>query len=378
MRQQSHGFPERDAMHERPEQNVGGERGPDLGADRTQEIPVIGRRPAAGSGVPGAVASPPRDDARPGVRSPRPPHLRERAARVAPGWLAVASAVLATLGCLWLGVLSSEWYVPGLNSRTGAASSSAATSALRAGASLCLAFACFATLGLTWGGDGTATVLRRRRGYRGTYRGTGLVWVPPWLRRRRVDVRLRHWRTEGIRAVDGDGIELSAAILVVWQVRDTARAVFGVADHETYLTAVVEAAVVKVLATMPCHAFGAGEPSLRDSEWLSARLTTAVAADCRAVGLDVYSVQPSRIDYAPDMAAAMRRQQIFSLDARLREAVADNLVDTVHDTVERLADRNMVHLDDRQRGKLVCDLAVAFYAARGSAPLLAKEPPSPP
>ncbi|MFJ8311888.1 MULTISPECIES: SPFH domain-containing protein [unclassified Streptomyces] len=341
------------------------------------------RRPTGGAGPQGgtaaaATADQPHDGPRSGARPPRPPHLREREARVVPGRIAVALAAAATIGCLVLGALSAGWFVPELTGRADIQLSAPAASALRAAASLCLALVCFAVLGLTWGGDGTATVLSRRRGYRGTFRGTRLVWVPPWLRRRRVDVRLRHWRTEGIRAVDGDGIALSVVILVVWRVRDTARAVFGVADHEKYLTAVVEAAVVKVLATMPRHAFGTEGPSLRDSEWLSARLTTEVAAGCRAVGLDVYSVQPSRVDYAPDMATAMRRQQIFALDARLREAVADNLVDTVNDTVERLAERDMVHLDERQRGKLICDLAVAFYAARGSAPLLAKEPPGDP
>ncbi|WP_449344700.1 SPFH domain-containing protein, partial [Streptomyces narbonensis] len=64
---------------------------------------------------------------------------------------------------------------------------------------------------------------------------TGLAWVSPFVLRRRIDVRLRHWRSEPISVVDSEGSALRVVVLVVWTVRDTARALYAVDDHLGYL-----------------------------------------------------------------------------------------------------------------------------------------------
>ncbi|MYR57260.1 SPFH domain-containing protein, partial [Streptomyces sp. SID625] len=100
--------------------------------------------------------------------------------------------------------------------------------------------------GLARGRTGRAWVLQRFGRYRGTVRRGGLLWVNPLVPRRRVDVRLRHWRSEPLPAADADGVALRVAVLVVWRVRDTARAALGVDDHEGYLRDCVEAALARV------------------------------------------------------------------------------------------------------------------------------------
>jgi hypothetical protein len=193
--------------------------------------------------------------------------------------------------------------------------------------------------------------------YRGTVRRTGLLWVNPLLLRRRVDVRLRHWRSEPMPAADGSGVALRVVALVVWRVRDTARATLGVEDHETYLRECVEAA----LARIPVETPGAGRGSV---EAAGEALTRRVAQDAGAIGLEVYSVQPLRIEYAPEVAAAMHRRRIAALDAQHRATVLTSVVDSVEDTVTRLTMRGLVELDDYERKALVKDLTVAFCAGR--------------
>ncbi|MFD5311796.1 SPFH domain-containing protein, partial [Streptomyces ardesiacus] len=194
--------------------------------------------------------------------------------------------------------------------------------------------------------------------YRGTVRRTGLMWVNPLLLRRRVDVRLRHWRSEPMPAADGNGVALRAVTLVVWRVRDTAKATLGVEDHETYLRECVEAALARVpvepLGTVRSAADVAGDT-----------LTRLVAADAAPVGLEVFSVRPVRVEYAPEVAAAMHRRRIAALDAAQRASVLTSVVDSVEDTVTRLTMRGLVELDDYERKVLVKDLTVAFCAGRG-------------
>ncbi|KWT58150.1 peptidase [Streptomyces albus subsp. albus] len=227
--------------------------------------------------------------------------------------------------------------------------------------------ALFAFGGLARGRVGSAWVLSLFGRYRGSVRRTGLVWISPLVLRRRVDVRLRHWRSEAMPAVDAQGIQLLVVVLVVWRVRDTARALLAVRDHTAYLREQVEAAMARVLSQLPADAFHEETPTLRNAEAVGEALTRALSADCRPVGIEVFSVQPTRIEYAPEVAAAMQRRQIAAIDAKHRDSVLTSVVDAVDDTVHRLTSRGLVELDDYERKALVKDLTVAFYTARGSA-----------
>ncbi|MET9575515.1 SPFH domain-containing protein [Streptomyces massasporeus] len=302
---------------------------------------------------------------RPAVAAPkRPvpqvdPDLAERPARVLPGAVGVLAGACGAAGCVatswWAGVLPSlaveALRLPGY----AGAGLGLAQWAAYAGAG---ALGLFGLGGLARGRTGRAWVLDLFGRYRGTVRRSGLLWVNPLLLRRRVDVRLRHWRSEPVPAADGNGVALRVVVLVVWRVRDTARAMLGVEDHETYLRECVEAALARVPVEMPGGPRGAGEAA-------GEVLTRLVAADAVPVGLEVFSVQPVRVEYAPEVAAAMHRRRIAALDAQHRASVLTSVVDSVEDTVTRLTVRGLVELDDYERKALVKDLTVAFCAGRG-------------
>ncbi|MET9732978.1 SPFH domain-containing protein [Streptomyces sp. NPDC006458] len=287
------------------------------------------------------------------------PELAERPARVLPGAVGILAGACGAAGCAvtswWSGALP-----PAAVEALGLPSSAAAGLgpaqwAAYAGAG---ALGLFGFGGLARGRTGRAWVLGLFGRYRGTVRRTGLMWVNPLLLRRRVDVRLRHWRSEVLPAADASGVAVRVAVLVVWRVRDTARAVLGVEDHETYLRECVEAALARVSVEMPG---GAGGSVAATGE----ALTRLVVAEAAPVGLEVFSVQPVRVEYAPEVAAAMHRRRIAALDARHRASVLTSVVDSVEDTVTRLTMRGLVELDDYERKALVKDLTVAFCAGRG-------------
>ncbi|MEV7560744.1 SPFH domain-containing protein, partial [Streptomyces sp. NPDC089795] len=211
---------------------------------------------------------------------------------------------------------------------------------------------------------GHAWVLTLFGRYRGTVRRTGLTWVSPLLLRRRVDVRLRHWRSDPMPAVDSGGLALQVVVQVVWQVRDTARATLAVEDHTEYLAEQVESAMARVLSQLPADAFHEDAPTLRDAEAVGDALTRMLAAETEAVGIEVFSAQPTRIEYAPEVAEAMRRRRVAAIDAKHRDTVLTSVVDAVDDTVHRLTSRGLVELDDYERKALVKDLTVAFYTGR--------------
>ncbi|MFB7243263.1 SPFH domain-containing protein [Streptomyces populi] len=296
------------------------------------------------------------------------PELVERPARVLPGAAGVLAGACGVAGCAlttwWAGVLppsvQAALELPG---RVGAGLGFAQWAAYAGAGALGL----FGFGGLARGRTGRAWVLGLFGRYRGTVRRTGLMWINPLVLRRRVDVRLRHWRGEPMSVVDANGVELRVVVLVVWRVKDTARAVLAVDDHRTYLRECVEAALSRVLSQVPAELPPAvvRDLTLRNTDAVGEALTRMVAADTAPVGLEVFSAQPTRIEYAPEIAAVMQRRRIAALDAQCRDSVLGSVVDSVEDTVTRLTLRGLVELDDYERKALVKDLTVAFCTGRG-------------
>ncbi|MFD6181557.1 SPFH domain-containing protein [Streptomyces goshikiensis] len=324
---------------------------------QTQTQPSVTPRAAAAAARPRAGA---------GRRVPRgDDRLREHRGPVLPGWAAVLVGALALTGCA--AVLWRAGVVPAVVVAAFGATPRA-YQGLRVTHWPPLAFlgvvALVALGGLGRARAGHAWVLTLFGRYRGTVRRTGLTWVSPLLLRRRVDVRLRHWRSDPMPAVDAGGLALRAVVQVVWQVKDTARATLAVEDHTEYLAEQVESAMARVLSQLPADAFHEDAPTLRDAEAVGDALTRMLAAETEAVGIEVYSAQPTRIEYAPEVAEAMRRRRVAAIDAKHRDAVLTSVVDAVDDTVHRLTSRGLVELDDYERKALVKDLTVAFYTGR--------------
>ncbi|WP_330175678.1 SPFH domain-containing protein [Streptomyces sp. NBC_01498] len=350
--------------------------------EATHEIPVhLLFRDEAAVPVPVPAAGRPRARRAPGaVTVSQPPALAPAASRPAtpvdtklverpgptlPGWTAALAGVAGLFGCAvvlwWAGAVPdalTEMF--GLAPRPYRGIGIGMWTLLALAVTLTL----FAFGGLGRGRVGHAWVLTLFGEYRGSVRRTGLLWVSPLLLRRRVDVRLRHWRSEPMPAVDANGTALRVVVLVVWRVRDTVRAALGVHDHEEYLREQVESAMARVLSQLPADAFHEAAPTLRDAEAVGEALTRMLSAECRPVGLDIFSAQPTRIEYAPEIAAAMQRSRIAAIDARHRDTVLTSVVDAVDDTVHRLTSRGLVELDDYERKVLVKDLTVAFYTGR--------------
>src|SRR5690606_26988359 len=97
--------------------------------------------------------------------------------------------------------------------------------------------------GLTPGAPNEARVPQLLGRYKGTVRNDGLRWVNPLTLRQKVSTRIRNHETglAKVNDLDGNPIEISA--VVVWQVADTARAVFEVDDFVEFVAFQTEAAV---------------------------------------------------------------------------------------------------------------------------------------
>ncbi|GAA1269922.1 SPFH domain-containing protein [Kitasatospora nipponensis] len=324
---------------------------------------------------PASPRSPQPVDIRSEVAARRPPkadaELRERVALTVPGWVALLAILLAGVGMVL--ALARVGLIPPIvaglpDLRTAAAKEAAAPVvtgsallAVTAGALVCL----IALTGLLANAVGETRVLSRWGQYRGTVRRNGLLWVSPLLRRRRADVRLRHWRSEPVHVTDRTGTPIVVRLLVVWRIKDTARALFSVGHHENYLREQIHAVLTRTASTLPCDSNAAPGPALRDGHWFADELTRSLAAEAAPAGLEVFSVQPLALDYAPEVAESMRRRRLADLDAGLRTVLVDDAVEAAALAVRRLERATANELDQAARSALMEQLLVAFVAPAG-------------
>ena len=173
--------------------------------------------------------------------------------------------------------------------------------------------------------------------YIGTVRHTGLVLVPPLTTGRRVSIKVHNFETNELKVNDLDGNPVNIAAIVVWQVADTARAVFAVEAYEEFIKAQAESALRHVATTHPYEEPGPGETSLRGgTDVVSAELAAEVAARVALAGLEIVEVRISSLAYAPEIAQAMLQRQQADAVIAAREQIVEGAVTMVDQALKRL------------------------------------------
>jgi regulator of protease activity HflC (stomatin/prohibitin superfamily) len=248
----------------------------------------------------------------------------------------------------------------------------AAPVALLVAAGLVAAAAATALCGLTVVAPGEARVLPFFGGsYTGTVRTPGVRWVNPFTERRRVSTRIRNHETAVVKVNDAYGNPIEVAAVVVWQVVDTARAVFEVDDFEEFVAIQTEAAVRHIAIEYPYDSHEAGEISLRENaEEITERLSLEITARVEAAGVRIVESRITHLAYAPEIAAAMLQRQQAGAVVAARQRIVEGAVGMVESALARIAEQDLVELDEERKAAMVSNLLVVLCGDRAAQPVL--------
>ena len=225
--------------------------------------------------------------------------------------------------------------------------------------------------GLTSVTPGTARVVQLFGRYVGTLRTPGLRWVNPFTMRRAISTRLRNHETAVEKVNDADGNPIEIAAVVVWQVADTARALYEVDDYASFVGIQAETAVRHIATQYPYDARRAGQVSLRDSvAKVTGELSTEIAARVAPAGVRIVESRLSRLSYAPEVARAMLQRQQADAVVAARQIIVDGVVGMVEMALERLAERHVVALDEERKAAMVSNLLVVLCSERATDPVI--------
>ncbi|MBO0840583.1 MAG: SPFH domain-containing protein [Sciscionella sp.] len=218
---------------------------------------------------------------------------------------------------------------------------------------------------------GEARVVQLFGKYVGTVRVTGLRWVNPFCRRRKVSTRVRNHETAVAKVNDADGNPIEIACVVVWQVRDTARALYEVDDFIEFVAIQTETAVRHIATSYPYDAHGDGQLSLRDNaDEITARLSTEIGARVEAAGVGIIESRITRLSYAPEIAQAMLRRQQAGAVVAARQRIVDGAVGMVESALEKLSEHDVVELDEERRAAMVSNMLVVLCSEQATQPVV--------
>ncbi|TDE33676.1 SPFH domain-containing protein [Actinomadura sp. 6K520] len=235
--------------------------------------------------------------------------------------------------------------------------------------SLLLAAGSVVAAGLTPVAPNEARVLQLLGRYKGTVRNDGLRWVNPLTMRQKVSTRIRNHETglAKVNDLDGNPIEISA--VVVWQVADTARAVFEVDDFVEFVAFQTEAAVRHIAGSFPYD--DAERISLRDNaDEITARLSEELSERVASAGVDIIESRITGLAYAPEIAQAMLRRQQAGAVVAARQRIVEGAVGMVQLALERLEEDRVIELDEERKAAMVSNLLVVLCADRDAQPVV--------
>jgi regulator of protease activity HflC (stomatin/prohibitin superfamily) len=214
---------------------------------------------------------------------------------------------------------------------------------------------------------GEARAIQLFGSYQGTIRTPGLHVVNPFTLRRGISVRVRNMETAQAKVNDADGNPIEIAAVVVWQVEDTAKALYGVDNFVKFVAIQSETAVRHIALSYPYDSRGSDQLSLRENaEEITARLSAEIAARVEPAGVRIIESRLTRLSYAPEIAQAMLRQQQASAVVGARTKIVEGAVGMVQLALTRLEEEGVVQLDEERKAAMVSNLLVVLCSEQAT------------
>jgi hypothetical protein len=209
--------------------------------------------------------------------------------------------------------------------------------------------------------------------YVGSVKANGLLWVNPFYRSQSLSLRSENLEGTPLKVNDKMGNPIEIATVIVWQVSDTYKACFEVANYRQYVKVQSEAAVRHLATTCPYdhmedeHA----EVTLRDgAEKVNELLEKELNERLAPAGLIVKEARISHLAYAAEIAGAMLQRQQATAIVAARFKIVEGAVSMVELALQQLSRKNIVQLDEEKKAAMVSNLMVVLCGEKAATPVL--------
>ena len=218
--------------------------------------------------------------------------------------------------------------------------------------------------------------------YKGTFKKVGYSWVNPFYSAKKLSLRARNIDAEPIKVNDKQGNPVMIGMVLVWKLKDTYKAMFEI-DAQTMAsnTASVGVNVNSMMRAFENFVKIQGDAALRQmagqyaydnansSDELTLRsggneinevLKSELEERLSMAGIEVIEARINYLAYAPEIAAVMLRRQQADAIIAAREKIVEGAVSMVKMALDKLAEDNVVELDDDKKAAMISNLMVVL------------------
>lgn len=218
-----------------------------------------------------------------------------------------------------------------------------------------------------------ARVLNLFGKYVGSVKENGMFFVNPLFVANRLTQRVQNMAIPTLKVNDKMGNPVEIAAVIVWQINDTYKAAYEVADYNAFVRMQSEAALRALTmrfaydsiedehASLTLREGGTKINELLEQE-LNERLETA--------GIIVKEARISHLAYAQEIAGAMLQRQQASAIVAARFKIVEGAVGMVELALEQLSKKDIVQLDEEKKATMVCNLMVVLCGEKAAQPVL--------
>ena len=209
--------------------------------------------------------------------------------------------------------------------------------------------------------------------YKGTVKDNGFLWMNPFFTKKKVSLRAMNLNGTPIKVNDKVGNPIEIAAVIVWQVSDTAKAVFEVDNYHQFVAVQSEAAVRSLAGAYPYDHFENEESSITlraGAHIVNEKLEEELNERLSRAGIVILEARISHLAYSSEIAGAMLQRQQAQAVVAARKQIVEGAVGMVEMALAKLAERNIVDLDDERKAAMVSNLLVVLCAEKSVAPIV--------
>ncbi len=187
----------------------------------------------------------------------------------------------------------------------------------------------------------------------------------------KISLRARNFISEKLKVNDKRGNPVEIAAVVVWCVKDTARAAFDVDDFESYVQIQSEAAIRHIASLYSYGRSEEEEHTLRDSaDEVASALQRELQVRLDKAGVAVEEARLTHLAYAPEIAQAMLRVQQAEAVIAARQKIVHGAVSMVEMALHELSEKAVVQLDEERKAAMVSNLLVVLCSEGETQPVI--------
>jgi len=209
--------------------------------------------------------------------------------------------------------------------------------------------------------------------YVGTVKKDGFFWVNPFTVKRKVSLRAFNLNGQQLKVNDSVGNPIEIAAVIVWQIKDTANAVFAVENYLQYVNIQSEAAVRHLANSFPYDNIEDENASITlrgGAEQVSRLLEKELNERLDRDGIEVLEARISHLAYAPEIAHTMLQRQQASAIISARRLIVEGAVGMVEMALAKLSEKKIVELDEERKAAMVSNLLVVLCGDRSVNPVV--------